>query len=359
MTRALTLRAGPDALRIIRERGLRFEDVDVFPAASGGAKWLALAGLDRYLFGRFMRPPEAAPRTRPLYAIGSSIGSWRIACLTQSDPVAALARGHEAYIYGQRYSPKPTTPEITTKLAACLDALLGAQGARELVSHPYVRPHVITASSTGLASRSSRLALAISMLMAATGNALHRRTLASQFRRTIFHTDASDSPLMALRDFPTDYRTLTATNARDVLLASGAIPLLVDGVRFADEPRTVHYDGGVVDYHPDLAFGASDGLVLYPHFYSHIVPGWFDKSLPWRWARATNFRRALIIAPSAAFVATLPGGNIPHRRDFQALTHRERERNWARVFDLSARLEEEFHEMVEKGDTASRITEWV
>ena len=47
----LTLRAGPAALRILRERGLRAEDVDVLPGASGGAKWLAIAGIDRIVFG--------------------------------------------------------------------------------------------------------------------------------------------------------------------------------------------------------------------------------------------------------------------------------------------------------------------
>ena len=61
---------GPEALRHLRERGLRAADVDVIPGASGGAKWLALAGLDRYLFGTFLR----GPRDRPLHCIGSSIG---------------------------------------------------------------------------------------------------------------------------------------------------------------------------------------------------------------------------------------------------------------------------------------------
>ncbi|MFN7800123.1 MAG: patatin-like phospholipase family protein, partial [Gemmatimonas sp.] len=77
MSRLLTLRAGPQALALLRDRGLRAEDVDILPGASGGAKWLALAGLDRYLFGTFLQ----APRSRPLHAIGSSIGSWRMACL--------------------------------------------------------------------------------------------------------------------------------------------------------------------------------------------------------------------------------------------------------------------------------------
>lgn len=71
MPRTLTLRVGPHALALLREHGLRAADVDIIAGASGGAKWLAIAGLDRYLFGTVLQ----APRDRPLHAIGSSIGS--------------------------------------------------------------------------------------------------------------------------------------------------------------------------------------------------------------------------------------------------------------------------------------------
>src|SRR5687768_10466019 len=124
MPASLTLRAGPDALALVRARGLSPDDVDVLPGASGGAKWLALAGLARYLFGEF-RP---APRPRPLHCIGSSIGSCRMACLAQRDPVAALARGHQAYIHEQRYAARPDAREVTRVLSRCLDLLLGATG---------------------------------------------------------------------------------------------------------------------------------------------------------------------------------------------------------------------------------------
>ncbi len=52
--RSLALLAGPDAMAILRERGLRAEDVDVVPGASGGPKWLVLEGLDRFLFGELL-----------------------------------------------------------------------------------------------------------------------------------------------------------------------------------------------------------------------------------------------------------------------------------------------------------------
>lgn len=362
MTASLTMRAGPHALALIRERGLRLEDVDVLPGASGGAKWLVIAGLDRYLFGTFLQPAVAtdhpAARTRPLHCIGSSIGSWRMACLAQRDPLAALARGHHAYIYEQRYSPKPTPREITPVLLRCLDLLLGETGVEEIFQHPFARLHIITARGRGLAASDRRLALATSLALAAAANAMGRRSLGLQFGRTIFHSAGDTTPFTALRDLPTTHRTLTRENLRDALIASGAIPLLVEGVRIAGFPDETHWDGGLLDYHLDLDFGTGDGLVLYPHFYPHIVPGYFDKRLPWRRASATNFSRVLLIAPSAEFVASLPGGAIPQRQDFYALPAAERERRWQAVLDASERMGDELRELVESGRIAEHVQPW-
>lgn len=44
MAKFLSLRAGPRALSILRDRGLRADDVDILPGASGGAKWLGKIG---------------------------------------------------------------------------------------------------------------------------------------------------------------------------------------------------------------------------------------------------------------------------------------------------------------------------
>ncbi|HEU4566087.1 MAG TPA: patatin-like phospholipase family protein [Gemmatimonadaceae bacterium] len=354
MSSSLTLRAGPDALRIIRERGLRAEDIDIIPGASGGAKWLVLGGIDRWLFGELLQ----APRTRPLHLIGSSIGSWRMACLAQRDPVAALARGHHAYIHEQRYSPHPSAREVTEVLARALDTLLGPTGVEEILSHPWARIHIITTEGRGLTASARRPLLAASMAAAAIGNLVSRRTLALQMRRFVFHSCGDETPFRHLRDLPTAHLPLGRENLRAALLASGSIPLLLEGVQIPGASPGVHWDGGVLDYHPDLDFGAGEGLVLYPHFYPHIVPGWFDKPLRWRRARATNFRRALLIAPSPDFVASLPGGKIPDRKDFYTMPERERIRRWQATLDASERLGEELRELVETGRVAERVEEW-
>jgi hypothetical protein len=350
---SLVLRAGPVALALLRERGLRAEDVEIVPAASGGAKWLAIGGLDRFLFGEFLRER----RRDVVHFIGSSIGAWRIACLAQRDPVAALTRGHHAYIYDQRYTRKPSSQEITDVLSRALDALLGPTGVEEILAHPWARVHIITSEGRGLAASERRGATMASMALAAATNVVARRALAWQLRRVIFHTAGDESPFTHLADFPTSHRPLTRENLRAALLASGAIPLLLNGVRVPGE-RALHWDGGVLDYNLDLDFGTGHGLVLYPHFFSHIVPGWFDKSLRWRRASGANFRRALLLAPSDAFVASLPGGKIPDRRDFYTLTDRERQSRWQAALDASAQLGEELRELIASGRLLDRVQPW-
>lgn len=343
----MTIKAGDAARRILRARGLQLDDVDVVPGASGGAKWLVLGGIDRYVFGEFLQ----GPRTRPLHLIGSSIGSWRMACLAQRNPVAALGRGHHGYIYGQGYSPKPSTAEVSRILALVLDDLLGPTGVEEILSHPTFRVHVITAEGRGLAASDRRLALATSLGLAAAANLVARRTLALHFRRCVFHSAGDATPFAHLTDLPTRHRALTRENLRAALLASGSIPLLMDGVRIPGVSGT-YWDGGVLDYHLDMDLGDGPGLVVYPHFYDFIVPGWFDKAIPWRRAGASNFEHTVLIAPSRAFVRSLPGGKIPDRRDFYDLTPDQRATRWQAVLDASAALGDALRDLVTSGRIA-------
>lgn len=348
---ALTLKAGPDALRILRERGLRGEDVDVVLGASGGPKWLVLAGLDRFL-GTLL----AAPRVRPLHLIGASIGSWRLACLAQRDPVAALDRSHDAYIE-QRYPPRPSIALITETTARILDVLLGADGVDEILGHPSARLHVVTAEGRGLAASERRAALTLGLGLAALGNAVSRRTLGAQFRRTLFHAGGDPGPLAALSDLPTRHLSLTRENLRAVLLASASIPLVLSGVRVLGTPG-LHRDGGVIDYHPDLDLAPSDGLVLFPHFYPYVVPGWFDKALPWRRAGSRGFGRTLLIAPAPELVESLPRRKIPDRDDFYDLPDTERIPAWRAAAGASEAMADELRELIASGRLAERVEAW-
>ena len=348
--RSLALLAGPDARAVIRERGLRAEDVDVIPGASGGPKWLVLEALDRFLFGEFLQ----APRTRPMHLIGSSIGSWRMACLAQRDPAAAIERLREGYIE-QRYPTKPGPDRVSATSASILDGMLGETGEAEILAHPWARLHVITAECRGLAASERAPLQLLGMAAAAAGNLLSRRTLELHVRRVIFDTAGDDSPFRGLRDFATTHRPLTRANLRPALLASGAIPLVLRGVPIPDASGGLHRDGGIIDYHLDLEYGPGAGLILYPHFYPHVVPGWFDKSLPWRRARGTNFRRALILAPTPELVARLPHGRIPDRDDFRRMTDDERISAWRTVVHAGAALADDLRELLATGRIADAV----
>ena len=337
-------------MRLVRERGLRAEDVDMVVGASGGPKWFALAGLDRYLFGVL----AGAPRKRPMHLIGSSVGSWRMACLAQNDAVAALHRAHQAYLE-QSYSARPTPQEVSTTVAAMLDTLFGKSGEKEILAHPWARLHILTTEFRGLLASERRALLAAGLVLAAGGNLLTRRSLRLQMRRVVVHHAAEPSPLRFLSDFPTQLLPLTAANLRPALLASGSLPLLMPAVRLPGGNGRACMDGGFIDYHPAFDFGAGEGLVLYPNYFPYIVPGWFDKTLPWRRSRSEHLARVLLLAPSPEFVARLPHGKIPDRDDFARLDQGSRLHYWRQVVAESERLADELQELQATHQLADRL----
>jgi hypothetical protein len=349
MSSSLTLLAGPDALRLIRERGLRADDVDVIPGASGGPKWLVLAGLDRVLFGEFLRE-----RTRPLHLIGSSIGSWRLACLALKDPLAALERFAASYVE-QSYPPRPPPTLVSTTSQRILDDILGPDAEEQILGHPWARLHVLAIRGRGLLSSEQRHLLTLGLALSAMTNLVSRRTLGLHLERVLFHTAGDTSPFRGLADLPSVHLPLTRENLRPALLASASIPLVISGVRMEGARPGVYRDGGVSDYHLDLEFGPGEGLVLYPHFYPYVVPGWFDKALRWRRARALNFRRAVLIAPSPEFIARLPNGKIPDRDDFVRMPDAERKRAWRQVLAEGERMGDELRELLVRGQVADAL----
>ncbi len=348
--RALRFLAGPAALAEVREHGFSAERLRIIAGASGGPKWLVLYGLDRVIL-RDLIPGLTAP----VHLIGSSIGSWRFACYAQEDSAAALDRLRDGYIY-QHYSERPDRAEITAKCREILHHTLGAAGPRQILSHPVLRPHVMTARARGLAASEQGPALTAGLLLAAGANLLRRRALGAFFSRALFIDPRDEPPFTVADDFPMCVHAMTPENAADVILASGAIPLVIEGV--SDIPGAapgVYRDGGVIDYHLDLPLSEHDGLVLYPHFYDHLVPGWFDKRLTWRRASRRHMERTILLAPSPDFVASLPDAHIPDRHDFRRYDPATRERYWKQVVAESARLGDELAEVLATGRMAERL----
>ncbi|MDP1931025.1 MAG: patatin-like phospholipase family protein [Gammaproteobacteria bacterium] len=351
---ALQLYAGPTALQKIQRDGLRAEDFRMIVGASGGPKWFVLYGLDRYLFGDFF-----AGRQQPLMTLGSSAGAWRLACLGLADPVAAMDR--LAFHYSrQRYSDKPLMQEISHEARKLVDIVLGANGPAEIVGNRLVSVHIVADRARGLLKSDKKVLLMGGLGLCAAANVISRRTLRMSFERVIFHSGRLAPGFDRLADMPTRCVPLREDNVREALLASGSIPMIMEGVRnVPGAPAGVYRDGGITDYHFDMPFlsAGSDGghLVLYPHFYSRLTPGWFDKALRWRRVNPAHYHNVLLLAPSPEFVRALPYGKIPDRKDFEIMDYDTRFTYWQRVLAESERLAEEFAALVESERGVERI----
>ncbi|MEM9314530.1 MAG: patatin-like phospholipase family protein [Pseudomonadota bacterium] len=343
-SRPLDIALGSRAAAHVAEHGWRGADISTLIGASGGPKWLILGHLDRVLFEEFL----LRDRSRPLRAVGSSVGSWRHACLAQASPREALDRFEEVYVNWE-YGPRPNTREVSNASLAMLADIFGASGARALIEHPLVHSYIITARGRGLNSARLRPALAAGMGTAAVANALRRSLLASQFQRVVFASPGA--PRLPFTDFSTHHATLEEDTVARALHASGSIPFVLDGERnLPGGPEGHYWDGGIIDYHFDPEPMAGDGLLLYPHFRADLTTGWFDKFLPWRRHRAPALERMILISPSRAFVASLPRGKIPDRGDFRHLPPVERIRYWRACVERSRELAEDFEYQLSSSD---------
>ncbi|HET7730583.1 MAG TPA: patatin-like phospholipase family protein [Usitatibacter sp.] len=352
MQPVLTLRAGPRALERIRAHGLDAGMVQVVPGAAGGPKGLGIAGLDRAIFGEWF---ASAPRVRHL--IGSSIGAWRFAAACCSDPVEALGAFARAYTR-QCYPRRPSARFVSQAARDMLDELFKGREAQILAS-PWNRLHIITMRGRWPLTRDSRLHTPLGFGIAALANVLGRMHLARFAERTVFVDAREPPPVMPGRfdAFHTHAVPLDAGNLGAALLASASIPMILEGVaNIPSAPEGVYWDGGIIDYHLHLPYHHAQDLVLYPHFTDRIVPGWLDKSMPWRQARGPWLDNVLLVAPSREYLATLPRGRLPSRADFKGYAGNDpgRMAAWRTAIAESERLGDAFLEFARRPDP-SRI----
>lgn len=347
---ALTFKAGQRAFGQIRDRGLQAADVGVLPGAAGGPKPLGIQGLDLALFGEWL---PSAPRQRAL--IGASIGSWRFASACLDDPVDGLCRLGELYTE-QDFAKGVTPTQISQSCKRMLDDLLKGRDGQILAS-PHYRLNIMVVKSHGLLADDHRGRLGVGLTSVIANNLLGRPRLARHFERIILHDGRAAPPLGALTDFPSRCLPLDLANLRHALLASGSIPMIMEGVR--DIPGAgvgTYRDGGLLDYHLDLPYDGDD-LVLYPHFTDKVVPGWFDKALPWRRGDAKRLQNVLLMTPSPQYLAALPYGKLPDRNDFKRFMGDApaRKRYWYKAIAESQRLGDELLELIATGRLHERL----
>lgn len=347
---ALVLKAGISTFQRIREKGLAPEDVGILPGAAGGPKALGIQGLDLALFGNWL---PRAPRVR--WLIGASIGSWRFASACLPDASRGIRRLGELYTE-QRFAKGVTIAQVSRSCERMLDDLLEGQDAQVLENASY-RLNIVVTKSLGLLASDQRRTLGLALSSVIGNNLLSRSRLSRHFERLIVHDPRCLPPLCALVDFPSNLVQLSIANLRNALLASGSIPMVMEGVTDIPGASSGTYrDGGLLDYHLDLPYSGSD-VVLYPHFTDKVIPGWFDKGIPWRKGDAERLKNVLLLAPSPEYLARLPYGKLPNRKDFTRFMGDDasRQRYWRTAIAESQRLGDEFLELAESGFLGERL----
>ena len=321
-------------------------DVRVIPAAAGGPKGLALLPLDRFIFGQWL-----TASTHSVHLLGASIGSWRMAAACRPDADAALAELTEDYItqtYPHAPGKMPTAASISQAFGETLQRRVGAHAAAVL-AHPRYRLHVFTSRGRRLLHQPGRVTMPLGWMAAFGANAISRKGLGGWMERVVF-SDARDALPFPLTDYPTQAVALNADNLASAVLASCAIPFALQAVQnVPGGPAGTYWDGGITDYHLHLNYAAMpQGLVLYPHFISQVIPGWLDKTFKARHRTTACLDNLVLLAPNPDWVRTLPNGKLPDRGDFKAYGDDEarRQKDWRQAVAESQRLADEFAELV-------------
>lgn len=343
----LVIAAGRKAYAHIKQNGLSPDDIRLVIGASGAAKWLVLYGLDTAVFSSWFRN-----RRQPLGLWGTSIGAWKFAAAAQVDPARAFDALKQAYIH-QYYSGRVTPARITRESDRIMAAFLHQTRVDEILDHPFLRIAIGTVRCRHLLASRHRGVQVLGIGAGALLNRISRNFQRLMLDRVVFHHPGFDPESVDFSDFPTRFVPLGTHNFHAALTASGAIPYVMEGVSdIPGAPRGMYRDGGVLDYHPAVSLSPGhSGLILYPHFYPYIIPGWFDKSNPRRRVSGPVTDRMILVAPSETFVSRLPFGRIPDRKDFIRFKGNDNVRvaAWEKAADMSRHLGDRFLDITRTG----------
>lgn len=385
MKQVLQIQAGRQALAHIREHGLSPSDICTVFGASGAAKWLTICGLDQAVFGDWLSQSR-----QPVTVFGTSVGALKLAAAVQPDCRTRLKEFALRYA-GQRLSGKPAIEAIGRETEAVIDAALGADGVEHLLQSSRYRYHCGAVHVTGRLAATNQRTQVFGMITLASSALRGRRRLLQKLTRVIFSppsaktgmteeaTESTNNQITSQERVDTLHIPLNEQNIRSALLASGAIPVYLNAVQLPEPANATaatgssdHYhgrrtdgtlilrDGGLLDYHPlpDNLSNNRQGLVLYPHFYSKLTEGWFDKFYRWRKVPADRLENVILVSPTKEFVRSLPGGRIPDRRDFLKYQDQEdiRIQRWCEATKRSEELGTAWMEFAEKGDWKNVVT---
>jgi len=343
----LCIKAGEYACERIRDGNFSLDAFAGYAGPAVGPRWLIASGFDLTLLKE-----KALGRLRPLTLVGASAGAWRFAAWIQPEAEKSYRQLLEAYIT-TTYTRADKPLSIRKSLAAIINKTIENDALPFALNHRDYRLAIVTARAKNLTAAGNiflqRLGFAFSFL----GNALSRSLLYTFFERVVFYSGPKHPAFTLHPKFRGVCVPLNKTNFKSVLVATGAIPLIVTGVRdIFGAPRGIYRDGGLIDYHLAGNYGAkeNDLTLLFLH-QDRLIPGWLDKRLTSRKPSAGDLKNVVLVYPSNDFIATLPSGKVPDREDFVTFIDDPETRiaNWRQAVATAEPLGEIFLELVASG----------
>lgn len=344
----LCIKAGPRAYEMIMNGGFDFDRIAAYVAPAGGPRWLAASGFDLALLEN-----GVLGRKKPVLLSGTSSGAWRLAAWPQPEPVQSYRTFMELYLENSSYKLGDTPRFLLESMSEIIDNYIEDDAIPFALANKKYRLAVTTARAKNIAASEKKWIQQAGIGAAWLLNAMNPDHVHLFFERVVFYYGPLPPRFCLQPGFRGKAIPLNATNFKAAILASGAIPLVIAGLKdIYGAPVGIYRDGGLFDYHLNHEYTGKDGeMTLFFNHQERIVPGWLDKRFQSRRPPEPILENVLMVYPSESFVERLPGGRVPDREDFLLFIDdpETRVRNWRKAVELCAPLGEQFLELIESG----------
>ena len=341
----IRIKAGELAYKIISDGGFSTDKIATYFGPAGGPRWLIASGFDLTLLRKGL-----LGRSKPVWLVGASAGAWRFTAWLQPEAEKCYLAFMDAYITTV-YKRNDNPQVILKKLTDIVNSYIEEDGLPFTLSNKHYRLAILTTRMKNLAVSDSSWSQKVGFLLIFLANAINPSLVHRFAERVVFYYGPKPPDFCFRKEFRGRFFPLNHVNFKSAVLASGAIPIVVAGVRnIFGAPDGVYRDGGLIDYNINQDYRTKDdGLTLFFHHQDRIIPGWMDKNLKKRRPPDAFLESVLMVYPSDNFVKKLPEGRIPDRSDFDTFMDDPAIRiaNWRKTVELSAPLGEEFLELVE------------
>jgi hypothetical protein len=353
----ICIKAGKRAYEIIQDGGFHFDRVTTYFGPATGPRWLIASGFDLALLKNGL-----LGRSKAIHLVGSSAGAMRFAAWLQPEPEKSYRTLIESYI-GITYKRNDTPATVLESLVDLANSYIEDDALSFALTNKKYRLAIITVRARNLVASELKWVQQIGIGICFLFNAINRSYIHDFAERVVFYNGPKPPHFCLRPDYRGRYIRLNEINFKYAVMASGAIPLVVAGIKdIYGAPSGVYRDGGLIDYHMTHNYAqTNEDIILFFNHQERIIPGWLDKRLSYRRPQADIMDNVVMIYPTDSFIANLPGGKVPERDDFAIFIDdpASRIKNWRRAVELAQPLGEEFLELVESKkikDVVEKIT---